>query len=300
MAGSTTGLFAAPNGSYAPWLESLRTWREQTRAAIGLAPGEHGEVFDVASLSWTQTSYIQPQVHTFDLMLWNETSGRYTVDRYVDDAIDRYGGMDSVLLWPTYPNIGLDDRNQFDLIRLANLSDAVAGFHRRGVKVLLPYNPWDIATRREGKPDWDVLAALGAELGADGFNGDTMRRVPREFWSASVAAGRPMAIEPEGGGYPDTTSVADEAQFNSSRWMPLGWAYLWEGILKADNETTKYLPRPGVDRGKWLDPEGRHLSHVTDRWRKERLVAIRLGFFNGEGISSWENVPRARIELAIY
>ena len=102
MAGSTTGLFAAPNGSYAPWLESLRTWRQQTRAAIGLAPGEHGEVFDVASLRWTQTSYVQPQVHTFDLMLWNETSARYTVDRYLDDAIARYGGMDSVLLWPTY------------------------------------------------------------------------------------------------------------------------------------------------------------------------------------------------------
>jgi len=27
----------------------------------------------------------------------------------------RYGGVDSILLWPTYTNIGTDARSQFDL-----------------------------------------------------------------------------------------------------------------------------------------------------------------------------------------
>jgi len=177
FAGAANGLFAATAaGSHAAWLATLRTWRDETRQRIGLAPGESGEVFDIEALRWTQTSIVQPQVHTFDLRLWNETSGTYTVDRYLDDALVRYGGMDSVLLWPTYPNLGLDDRSQFDLLRLAALGPAIRDFHRRGVRVLLPYNPWDVATRREGVSDAEALAAVCAALGADGFNGDTMRR----------------------------------------------------------------------------------------------------------------------------
>ena len=107
--------------------------------------------------------------------------------------------MDSVLLWPTYPNLGLDDRNQFDLLRLANLSGAIGDFQRRGV--LLPYNPWDVATRREGRRAAEALAALGAALGAGSFSGDTMKRVPREFWEAR-ARGPADGHRARGGGYP--------------------------------------------------------------------------------------------------
>jgi len=31
--------------------------------------------------------------------------------------VARYGGIDKALIWPTYTNIGIDDRNTFDLIR---------------------------------------------------------------------------------------------------------------------------------------------------------------------------------------
>jgi hypothetical protein len=33
-----------------------------------------------------------------------------------------------------------------------------------------------------------------------------------------------------------------------------------------------------------------HLTHVTDRWRKHRLPAIQLAYFNANGYESWENV----------
>ena len=76
----------------------------------------------------------------------------FTVDRYLADLKERYGGVDAMLLWPTFPQLGLDDRNQFDMCRamkggVPGLKVLISEFHDRGVKVLLPYNPWDQGTR---------------------------------------------------------------------------------------------------------------------------------------------------------
>jgi hypothetical protein len=44
----------------------------------------------------------------WDKYLWDRENNNYTVDKLLDDFKDRYGGIDSILLWPIYPNIGLD------------------------------------------------------------------------------------------------------------------------------------------------------------------------------------------------
>lgn len=118
-----------------------------------------------------------------DKFFYDSEKGEYTVDKYLDDLEERFGGIDSVLVWPTYPNIGIDNRNQYDLIRsmpggVEGIKSFVSDFNKRGVSVLFPYNPWDLCTRDEGKPDCTALAELLAEVGAQGFNGDTMLGVP--------------------------------------------------------------------------------------------------------------------------
>ena len=52
-----------------------------------------------------------------DRYFYDPETGRYTVDRYLDDLEARLGGIDSVLIWYIYPNIGIDDRSQFDLAK---------------------------------------------------------------------------------------------------------------------------------------------------------------------------------------
>ena len=59
-----------------------------------------------------------------------------------------------MLLWQGYPNIGVDERNQFDMLEslpggIAGLKQLVQDFHDHGVKVLLPYLPWDQGTRNK-------------------------------------------------------------------------------------------------------------------------------------------------------
>lgn len=179
-------------------------------------------VFD--QLSWTQDSYIQPQMHPYDRYFYDPITQNYTVQRWLDDLTKRYGGIDSVLLWPTYTNIGIDDRNQFDFFRtmpggLGGVKRVTEQLKAAGVRVLWPYNPWDTGTRREDKAkEWgaDTDAKTFAELlqqtGGDGFNGDTMGWVGENFWAAAAAKGYPLAFEPEGGG-------SEEAL----NWSTMGW-----------------------------------------------------------------------------
>ena len=123
--------------------------------------------------------------------LYDRETSTWTVDKYVEDVRSRYGGIDSVLLWASYPNIGTDDRNQFDMLEdlpggLEALREAVDQFHAQGVKVLLPYNPWDQGTRNVGVADYEKLVDQIVQTNADGFNGDVMDGVNQTYWDEGI------------------------------------------------------------------------------------------------------------------
>src|ERR1700722_15296132 len=183
---------ACSSDDYKFWLDDITRWRADTR----LRAGYSGREYDRKELQWTQTSFIQPQTMGEDRSLYDPVAGKYTVDRYLDDLEKRYGGIDSILVWPVYPNIGVDNRNQYDLLRampggVAGVKKMVADFHRRAVKVLFPVMLWDQGTHDPGLADWDATAQLLAEVGADGVNGDTLRGFPHSFRTAPDGEGTP-------------------------------------------------------------------------------------------------------------
>ena len=146
-------------GDNQAWLADIAHWRRERLIRIGFDPSE----YDRPELKWAQSSFIQPQVMIEERYLFDPESGKYTVDRYLDDLEKRYGGIDSVLLWHIYPNLGVDGRNQYDMLRdmaggLEAVKQMVADFHRRGVRVLFPVVPWDQGTRDEGAPIWIATA----------------------------------------------------------------------------------------------------------------------------------------------
>ncbi|HEY6290502.1 MAG TPA: SUMF1/EgtB/PvdO family nonheme iron enzyme [Terriglobia bacterium] len=253
----------------AVWLADVRNWRREHLVRIGY----EGAEYDRPELKWTQSSFIQPQMMAQDRYFYDPVAGQYTVDRYLADLKNRYGGIDSVLVWPTYPNLGVDSRNQFDLIRdlpggIEGLRAMIEAFHRSGVRVFFPYNPWDRGTRSEGAPDWEAVAKLAAATGADGINGDTMAAVPIAFRRASDQTGHPIALEPEGG----LSNDADPAL----AWNNMTWGY-W-----------KYPFEPMISKSKWLEP--RHTVNVCNRWARDKIDDLQYAFFNGAGYVSWENI----------
>lgn len=268
-------LLAGPEqpGDFPAWLAGMRAYREEMQGVIRQVRQGMADAYAKPALQWAQRSFIQPQMMVHDRFFYDPVSRRYTVDRYLKDLSDRYGGIDSILIWPTYPNIGVDDRNQYDLWHdmpggIDGLRRMVADFHKRGVHVLIPIMIWDHGTRDQGAPMPQALNQLAAEIGVDGFNGDTMTPVNREFYEEGLKLGRPMVLEPEGG---------MGKQIDALAWNVWNWGY-WR----------PYLPKPGVDRYKWIEP--RHLTHVCERWAHDRSDMMQYAFFNGAGYESWENV----------
>ncbi len=257
----------AQSANHQRWLDDIRAWRREKLIRIGFEDSQYRR----PEFLWTQRNFVSPQAMVEERYFYDASSGRYTVDRFLDDLKTRYGGIDSVLLWPVYPNIGIDNRSQWDLTRdmpggVKRLREVVDEFHRRGVRVLFPAMPWDTGTRDPGVSHAAATAQLMAEIGADGVNGDTFAGVPRSYREASDATNHPVAFEPEG------APQSDEALI----WNNMNWAY-W-----------KFPFAPMISKAKWIEP--RHMEHISDRWARDKTDDLQYAFFNGIGYVSWENI----------
>lgn len=196
-------------------------------------------------------------------------------------------------MWPTYTNIGIDDRNTFDLIRsmpggVEGIRAVVEQLHDRGVKVLWPYHPWDHSTRgqqRNNVTDFMAMAELLRDTGADGFNGDTMAHIPKAFYDAAVSIYKPIALEAEGG----LSNVWD------LNYATVGWGEGWNA-----DEPNANADVVDVDKAKWLT-DGKAMTNFCDRWigspqeptrpgSRNRQSELQYAWFNGLGAETWENV----------
>ncbi len=282
-------MFDGPSdpAAFAAWLQDLKTWREQRKKEIRF----HDELYRGTEFRWTRHTFTQDQLLVWDRSFYDAAAGSpaagnpaasapaagaYTVDRALREIESRFGRLDSVLVWTGYPNLGLDDRNQFDLIRdlpggVAGLQKMVAAFHDRGVKVFFPVLIWDGGTRDSSISRADNAAQLLHEIGADGINLDTLDAVPDELRDLSWGVQPPLALEPQMD--PQNASLAVS---------PISW----DDWVVWDDLAAPFIPR--VSRVKWLEP--RHMVEVTDRYALSKVNSLQHAFFNGEGYAVLENL----------
>ena len=147
-------LIAPPDTPHAQpaWLAQITAWRDRCRPSLGITLNETRALFDEPG-TWETSAFIHVQMHPFDRFFYDHEAGQYTVKRWVSDLRERFGGIDAALIWPTYPMLGIDDRNAYDMIRAmpgheAGLKSIVNQLHQENVRVLWPLMPWDTGVTR--------------------------------------------------------------------------------------------------------------------------------------------------------
>ena len=230
------------------------------------------QVFERPGVAWYRRAYVEAFLFMYDTSFYDRAAGRYRIDEILDDGEREFGGYDCVLLWQSYPRLGIDDRNQFDLYRempggLPALRELVRRAQARGVRVFVNYNPWDTGTRREpdGGTDGEALAGIIEAIGADGVFLDTMTMDQPGFREALERANPDIVLNPEG--VPPLRAVSSV----TGSWLQ-----------------RRAVAPPGLVTIRWLEP--RFSFRAIDRSALEHREILHRALFHGCGQVIWENI----------
>ena len=248
------------------WRNALLNWRRRKQSQLNY----DGSTYMSDAFRWVSDNFSCCFIMICDSDFYDYESNEYRIGDLIKRGKEEYGGYDSVVLWHAYPRIGLDDRNQFDFYRemphgLSGLKKVTEQFHQAGIKVFIDYNPWDKGTRREPKPDIDLLIDMLRSIDADGIFLDTMKDAPG-FRVKLDSVKQGIVLEGE---------IALPLEHIQTHHM--SWAQWFRDS-----------PVPGVYRNKWF--ERHHMQHAIDRWNSDKTAQLQTAWMNGSGMLIWENV----------
>ena len=219
-------------------------------------------LFERPDLAWIRKSYLLLLQFAWDSQYYDALAGQYRYDQFLADRGAALGGFEAYMIWPTWPRLGLDQRNQWDMYRdlpggLPEIQRQVAYAHSRGTRYFIAYNPWDQSTRRE-----DHLAGMEEmlrTLDADGVVLDTWGQSSGEFQAAADRVKPGVVLYSEGMAMPKD--------------MP--------GIVAGRVHDAIFLPPP-LNLNKFIKPDFgifRVIQLAEGRIHRE----IAVSFFNGYG-----------------
>jgi len=207
-----------------PWQEGLRQLFQE-RYLYDLEAFDE-QLFRRKDLGWMRHSYVMHLIMNWNQLYYDAHTGRFNLPAFLGKGKALYGGDDVVGIWPTWPTLGLDARNQFDLFRdlpggLAQIRDLSARMKREfGSKLFVCYNPWDESTRSEGH-----LAGLERILratDADGVVLDTKGESSRELQETADRVKAGIVMYSEGMAVPkDMPGIVSGRVHNALYYPPL-------------------------------------------------------------------------------
>jgi iron(II)-dependent oxidoreductase len=219
-------------------------------------------LFQRADLSWIRKSYLLMLQFAWDQDYYDALTREYKFDTFLSKWDPLVGGFEAYMIWPTWPRLGVDQRNQWDMYRdlpggLEEIRRQVRFAQAHGTRYFIAYNPWDESTRRE-----DHLAGMEEMLRAmqaDGVVLDTWGQSSREFQSAADRVKPGVVMFSEGMAVPKD--------------MP--------GIVAGRVHDAIYMPPP-LNMNKLIKPDFAIFRVIQlAEGRIHREVAV--SFFNGYG-----------------
>lgn len=243
------------------WHEGLRTMFKE-RFLYDLETFDN-TLFEREDLKWIRHAYLMLLQFAWDHNYYDQYAGRYQFYSKFGEYDHLLGGFDIYTLWPTWPRLGMDQRNQWDMYRdlpggIAVLREQASFLHTQDKKYFISYNPWDESTRKEDH--LKGMEELLREIDADGVCLDTRGASSYEL-QATADKVRPGIIM-----YSEGMAVPAD--------MP--------GIVSGRVHDALYMPPP-LNMNKFIKPDFaifRVLQLAEGPLHREIAVA----FFNGYGV----------------
>jgi len=219
-------------------------------------------LFKRTDLAWIKDSYLIILQMAWDRDFFDRFTGKYTYEEELKEATELFGNIDVFGIWPTWPRLGLDQRNQWDLYRdlpggTGYIRNLVRISRQSGTRFFIAYNPWDNSTRKEDH--YRGMAQLIAETEADGVVLDTRGSSSYELQAAADSVRKGVVMYSEGMAVP--------------RDMP--------GIVSGRVHNAIFLS-PELNLNKLIKPDF-SVFRVCDVGEDIIHREIAISFFNGYG-----------------
>ena len=158
-------------------------------------------LYERPDLAWIKESYIIILQMAWDREFYDRTTGKYNFADVIRKGNALFGNIDVYAIWPTWPRLGLDQRNQWDLYRdlpggTVQLRTFSRVAHLSNTRFFIAYNPWDNSTRKEDP--YKGISRMIQETEADGLVLDTRGSSNRELQAAADSVRKGVIMYSEG------------------------------------------------------------------------------------------------------
>lgn len=249
------------------WREAFARTRKAFREKLDLRQYERPE------LQWFHNTLLHHFTFLYTREAYDYKTQKPDIDRICQDG-DEFGGYDTLTFWHQYPQLGVDERTQWDFFRdfpggIKGLNAAVAAAHTHGIKVLLPYKPWDIPDSQSMEDVGRQITGLLADTDADGFFLDTMDQAPSKFRKSADSV-KPEAV---------FCSEQHPSNLNALSLLTASWDQI---------DAAGCMPE--TDLLRFLLPE--HTSPQISRWSigTDKDALINRAIFSGAGLVIWQDI----------